>query len=73
VFDITSSAVSQWGEDMPEGRLWQLKVIRPEWFLNHSRRAGDRQSAKRLGALPEVPELSQAERREEDERAARAR
>jgi hypothetical protein len=29
---ITPSAISQWGEDMPEGRMWQLRVLRPEWF-----------------------------------------
>jgi len=49
---ITSGAVSQWGDDMPEGRLWQLRVIRPEWFLARSRRATDPQSVKR-DAQPE--------------------
>jgi hypothetical protein len=29
---ITSAAVSQWGEDVPDGRCWQLKVLRPDWF-----------------------------------------
>ena len=29
---ITQSAVSQWGEDVPQGRLWQLRVLRPKWF-----------------------------------------
>lgn len=31
---ITDSAVSQWGETIPEGREWQLRVLRPEWFLS---------------------------------------
>ncbi len=29
---ITPGAVSQWGEELPDRRIWQLKVLRPEWF-----------------------------------------
>lgn len=29
---ITPSAISQWGEDVPESRVWQLRVLRPVWF-----------------------------------------
>lgn len=32
LLEITPSAVSQWGEDVPQAREWQLKVVRPEWF-----------------------------------------
>ena len=32
ILGITVSAVSQWGPDVPKGRMWQLKVLRPEWF-----------------------------------------
>ena len=28
---ISDAAVSQW-ETIPEKRIWQLKVLRPEWF-----------------------------------------
>jgi hypothetical protein len=28
---IAKSSVSQWVE-IPQARLWQLKVIRPQWF-----------------------------------------
>lgn len=28
---ITQAAVAQWKE-VPEMRLWQLRVLRPEWF-----------------------------------------
>ena len=31
---ITKSAVSQWGEDVPEMRVFQLKVLKPEWFID---------------------------------------
>lgn len=30
---ISSQAISQWGENVPRGRYWQLKVIKPDWFL----------------------------------------
>lgn len=29
---ITQSAISQWGEDVPQSRIWQLRVLRPGWF-----------------------------------------
>jgi len=29
----SSAAISQWDEYVPEARLWQLKVLRPEWFI----------------------------------------
>jgi hypothetical protein len=32
LFDVTPSAVSQWGDDLPRGRYWQLRAIKPHWF-----------------------------------------
>ena len=32
ILGINPSAVSLWGEDIPEGRVWQLKCVKPEWF-----------------------------------------
>ena len=29
---ISQAAVSQWGAKVPEMRVWQLKVLKPEWF-----------------------------------------
>jgi transcriptional repressor of cell division inhibition gene dicB len=29
---IQRQAISQWGDQIPQARLWQLKVLRPEWF-----------------------------------------
>lgn len=29
---ITQAAVSQWKE-VPPARIWQLKVLKPEWFV----------------------------------------
>jgi len=29
---ITQSAISQWEDDVPEPREWQLRVLRPQWF-----------------------------------------
>lgn len=32
ILGITISAVMQWGEEIPQAREWQLRVMRPEWF-----------------------------------------
>lgn len=32
ILGISLSAVSQWGENIPQQRVWQLRVLRPEWF-----------------------------------------
>lgn len=32
ILGITRQAISQWGEQLPPARLWQLKVLKPEWF-----------------------------------------
>lgn len=29
---ITRQAISQWGDKVPQGRVWQLRALRPEWF-----------------------------------------
>jgi hypothetical protein len=29
---VTSSAISQWGDEVPDARVWQLRVLKPEWF-----------------------------------------
>jgi hypothetical protein len=36
---ITPSAISQWDEDVPETRIWQLRVLRPGWFEDESDKA----------------------------------
>lgn len=30
---ITRQAISQWGDSVPQARVWQLKVLRPGWFM----------------------------------------
>ena len=32
ILGIDRSAVSQWGDSVPVLRVFQLKVLRPEWF-----------------------------------------
>lgn len=32
ILGITQSAVAQWGAMVPAARVWQLKVLRPDWF-----------------------------------------
>ena len=29
---ISVSAISQWDEDVPQARVWQLRLLKPEWF-----------------------------------------
>ncbi len=33
---ISQAAISQWGDRVPENRVWQLKVLKPEWFKDFS-------------------------------------
>jgi len=33
ILGIKQSAVSQW-KIIPPGRVWQLKVLKPEWFVD---------------------------------------
>lgn len=32
LLSVRPQAVSQWGGDVPQARVWQLKVLKPEWF-----------------------------------------
>ena len=32
ILSISLSAISQWGDELPELRLYKLKEIKPEWF-----------------------------------------
>lgn len=34
LLEITPSAISQWGDEVPESRCWQLKVLKPAWFTD---------------------------------------
>lgn len=33
LLNITYSAVRQWGENVPTMRVYQMRVLYPEWFL----------------------------------------
>jgi hypothetical protein len=33
ILGISQAAVSQWGDKVPDQRIWQLRVVKPEWFL----------------------------------------
>lgn len=45
LLEITPSAVSQWGDDVPQPRVWQLKVLKPAWFKKDRRRTTEQQGA----------------------------
>ena len=32
ILGISQAAISMWGENIPQARVWQLKTLRPEWF-----------------------------------------
>jgi hypothetical protein len=34
---ITTGAISQWGENIPQARVWQLRLLRPQWFIEQKR------------------------------------
>ena len=36
---ITGSAIAQWGESLPELRVYKLREVRPEWFEAQETRA----------------------------------
>jgi transcriptional repressor of cell division inhibition gene dicB len=38
ILGITPSAISQWGETLPKARIWQLQLVRPEWFDTDKKR-----------------------------------
>ena len=29
---ITPSAITQWGDDVPKERVWQMRLLKPRWF-----------------------------------------
>jgi hypothetical protein len=43
---ITPSAVPQWGDEVPEPRIWQLRVIRPAWFIEPPAANAPKQKAR---------------------------
>jgi len=38
ILDISTAAVSQWGEFVPRLRVYQLRELRPEWFMEGKKR-----------------------------------
>lgn len=37
IFNISHSAISQWGEEIPPMRVYQLMVLKPAWFKAQKR------------------------------------
>jgi hypothetical protein len=38
---VSQAAISQWGEDVPMMRIYQLKTLKPEWFVNEPTKLPD--------------------------------
>ena len=36
ILGITRQAISQWGNKVPEARVWQLKALKPDWFTTEN-------------------------------------
>ena len=34
VLGVSQAAISQWGQDVPMMRIYQLKSLKPEWFVD---------------------------------------
>jgi len=32
ILGVTRTAIYQWGLDVPKARVWQLRLLHPEWF-----------------------------------------
>jgi hypothetical protein len=29
---LSQAAISQWGDELPQFRVWQLRILKPDWF-----------------------------------------
>jgi predicted transcriptional regulator len=38
LLQISQPAVSQWGNRVPQARIWQLMLLRPDWFRETPKR-----------------------------------
>jgi len=36
---ITPSAITQWGDDVPKERVWQMRLLKPRWFRKQKTKA----------------------------------
>lgn len=34
ILGLTPSAITQWGDEIPKLRVYELRELRPEWFNN---------------------------------------
>lgn len=50
LLDITGGAISQWGENVPKLRVWQLKVLRPKWFKEERTKDAASTQAQKVSA-----------------------
>lgn len=50
ILGITQSAVSQWGEEVPELSLFRLKARKPKWFKKTSMAAANQVIADKAAA-----------------------
>ena len=34
ILGISQAAIAQWGQDVPMMRIYQLKTLKPDWFVD---------------------------------------
>lgn len=34
ILGVSQAAIAQWGQDVPVMRIYQLKTLKPDWFIN---------------------------------------
>ena len=34
ILGINRQAITKWKDEIPEGRVWQLRVLKPDWFIS---------------------------------------
>ena len=34
ILGVSQAAIAQWGQDVPMMRIYQLKTLKPDWFID---------------------------------------
>lgn len=41
ILGVSQAAISQWGQDVPMMRIYQLKTLKPDWFVDEPTKLPD--------------------------------
>ena len=45
ILGLTPSAITQWGDEIPKLRIYELRELRPEWFVRKTQKPTPAESA----------------------------